>query len=181
MMNRDFDRNDRERRERELTEDEKIERDARSHHEFTLADAVGQVASDGFLKGASPVPRLRQIEMELVEYVNTHLLDSPGALKDALRVEIERNSSVLAKHLDAPLEGLSQILKGILRSDERLTLFVEEVDATWGRIYQERPVFERPGEPPDPDDPYTIEVVRKKLESLRGKLGGASAERMAGE
>ena len=41
-----------------------------------LADAVGQIASDGFLKGASPVPRLRQIEMELEEYIDTHLLES---------------------------------------------------------------------------------------------------------
>ena len=167
-MNRDPEKSDEPQRRRiELSDDEKIERDARSHHEFTLADAVGQIASDGLLKGASPVPRLRQIELELEEYIDTHLLDSPGALKDTLRVEVQRSASVLSRFLDSPLQGLDEILKGILSCNDRLTQFVEEVDATWGRIYQERPVFEKPGEPPDPDDPYTIETVRDKLEGLR--------------
>jgi hypothetical protein len=47
---------------------------------------------------------------------------------------------------------------------------VREVDARWGRDYDERPRFEAPGRPPAPDDPYTIESVRALLEALRDSL-----------
>jgi hypothetical protein len=45
---------------------------------------------------------------------------------------------------------------------------VRSADAEWGRTMGERPHFEKEGEPPHPEDPYTAESVRNALaEALR--------------
>jgi hypothetical protein len=44
---------------------------------------------------------------------------------------------------------------------------VREVDMEWGRMYQERPVFEREGQEAAENDPYTVAGVRRVLEGLR--------------
>ena len=46
---------------------------------------------------------------------------------------------------------------------------VREVDMEWGRREQERPRFERPGEPPAADDPYTVASVTETLADLRAR------------
>jgi hypothetical protein len=38
----------------------------------------------------------------------------------------------------------------------------------------ERPYFDRPGRPPDPDDPYTTESVRASLSRLLETLGAGA-------
>jgi hypothetical protein len=48
---------------------------------------------------------------------------------------------------------------------------VREADVEWGRVQGERPYFEREGLPPDPDDPYTFESVRKTLAGIIEQLG----------
>jgi hypothetical protein len=40
----------------------------------------------------------------------------------------------------------------------------------WGELYQERPLFQRTGQAPDPADEYTYESVRRKLILLLEKL-----------
>ena len=54
--------------------------------------------------------------------------------------------------------------------------FVRAVDAEWGRIYLERPHFDRPGRPPDRDDPYPEDGVRETLKGLLAALGGGDEE-----
>lgn len=48
--------------------------------------------------------------------------------------------------------------------------FVRQVDVRWGELYQERPMFQRPGQAPAPEDEYTDESVRQILTSLLEKL-----------
>ena len=52
---------------------------------------------------------------------------------------------------------------------------VRETDAEWGRVFGERPRFERDGCPPAPDDPYTLESVRAALAALAGGLPAGEA------
>ena len=66
--------------------------------------------------------------------------------------------------------ALAVIVEGILTSDESLQSFVTEVDAEWGRIYFERPYFQKEGQPPHPEDPYTHQSVRVSLEQLHEPL-----------
>jgi hypothetical protein len=47
---------------------------------------------------------------------------------------------------------------------------VREADAEWGRTFGERPYFDREGQPPHPDDPYTAQSVRAVLERLAESL-----------
>ena len=42
------------------------------------------------------------------------------------------------------------------------------------RTMMERPFFERPGQPPHPDDEYTLASVRAALEHLLGVILGAA-------
>jgi hypothetical protein len=45
-----------------------------------------------------------------------------------------------------------------------------EADVEWGRVFGERPYFEKKGCPPNPDDLYTTESVRTSLLQLIEKL-----------
>jgi hypothetical protein len=47
---------------------------------------------------------------------------------------------------------------------------VRNADCEWGRIMEERPFFEKEGAPPHPEDPYTIESVRRSLSDLLQQL-----------
>ncbi len=67
---------------------------------------------------------------------------------------------------DHPLAVLANYVRQVLGSDYLLRELVREADVEWGRVFGERPHFERPGRPPDPDDPYTIESVRSALSRL---------------
>ena len=61
-------------------------------------------------------------------------------------------------------------MRQVLGSEHLLRDLVREADVEWGRALGERPYFERPGQPPHPDDPYTIESVRITLSQLMEKV-----------
>jgi hypothetical protein len=79
-------------------------------------------------------------------------------------------SELLLKNLDRPLTVLAGYVQRVLGSEYRLKELVRETDVEWGRVYGERPHFEREGSPPHPDDPYTVESVRGRLSQLIEKL-----------
>ena len=82
-----------------------------------------------------------------------------------------RESETLFKMgYEQPLTVLALFCERILGSEGLLRDFVTEVDAQWGRIYLERPHFQKDGRPPDPDDPYTFASVRIALSELMVKL-----------
>lgn len=129
---------------------------------FDLAEAIGR-ENAGALKGASPVARSRQSLAEIEHHLETRLPDPEGSLRRTLLARLEDDAPLLGRHHDRPLAALQELLQLILATDPALESFVRDVDARWGREYQERPYFESGEGPPDPDDPYTLAGVRDLL------------------
>lgn len=157
-------------REQQAKTNAEIEREIRAERKFSLADAIGRMAGPGAMKGISPVTRKRQAEAELQAYLNRHVTDSGGVLT-ALLLRYVTQGDLLLEHLDQPLVALASQIERALASDYRMQELVRTADAEWGRTVGERPYFDREGQPPHPDDPYTAESVRavltQLLESLR--------------
>ena len=78
---------------------------------------------------------------------------------------------MLLKGFDQPLAVLAGCLQQVLGSEFELKELVRDADVEWGRVFGERPFFEKDGGPPDECDPYTLESVRSKLAQLAGGLG----------
>ncbi|MEM9539156.1 MAG: hypothetical protein AAGA60_06545 [Cyanobacteria bacterium P01_E01_bin.42] len=138
-----------------------IQRDILSGRKYSLAEAIGREGGS-FLKGESPVPRLAQAIAKLQMFVKQNLSDSSGALQAILYVDIETDSRV-SRYLDSPLIALDEILSSLLENQNLFYEFVNRVDRKWGQIYDERPYFQQPGQPPHPDDEYSHESVRSQL------------------
>ncbi|MDJ0517311.1 MAG: hypothetical protein QNJ74_14035 [Trichodesmium sp. MO_231.B1] len=133
--------------------------------EFTLADVIGQEGG-AFMKGESPVPKLVQVKTEINTLISQNLQDVSGVLQAVLYRWVEEDTARISKHLDAPLQALLGLLKSILENPPILYELVRQVDMLWGEINNERPYFQRPGQPPHPDDEYTHESVYQQLVEL---------------
>jgi hypothetical protein len=145
---------------------EAIEREIRSRREFNLGEALGRADGCGHLAGGSPISPLEQAETSALQFVAAHLDDPDGALAAVLARTIRSDGPTVARHIDRPLAGLVAVIDRLLARESWLADFVRDVDAEWGRRYQTRPHFDRPGEPSDPLDPYTIDSVRDALRRL---------------
>ncbi len=150
-------------------DDAELERKIRSERKFSLSDAIGRLAGSGMMKGISPVTRTRQAEALIKEYLDRHIGDAEGVLPAVLLRQIVQ-SELLLSNLDAPLDALASHLEQVLNSEYRLSELVREADVEWGRLYAQRPYFEREDRPSHPDDPYTITRVRAALRDLLGEL-----------
>lgn len=147
------------------------ESEIRRDRKFTLAEAVGREAA-GSLSGASPVALADQVLLEIAHLLESHLADSPGSLVRTILARLKLDPPLLARHFDQPAGALVEFLRITLGSESMLTSLVRDTDARWGRDYSERPHFETEGEPPHPDDPYTLAGVRALLEDLLENLSG---------
>jgi hypothetical protein len=154
--------------------DADLEREIRSERRFSLADAIGQMAGPGMMKGVSPVTRQQQAEAEIQVYLDRHLIDSAGVLPTVLLRQV-RASDLLLNNLDQPLAALTSHVRQILDSEYLQKDLVREADAEWGRVSGERPYFEKEGGPPHPDDRYTTDSVRASLSRLIEKLTAGEA------
>ena len=123
-------------------EDAELEREIRSQRKYSLDEAIGRAAGD-LLKGTSPVTHKRQAELEIEQYLEGHLADSEGALLIVLQREVRESEDLLERSYDQPLAALAGVTEHLLGLPERLRGFVRRVDAEWGRIYSERPYFDR--------------------------------------
>jgi hypothetical protein len=81
-----------------------------------------------------------------------------------------KESELLLHNFERPFFVLASFCRRVLDSDHLLKELVREADEEWGRVQGERPYFENEGSPPHPDDPYTLESVRKALSSLVDQL-----------
>ena len=133
----------------------------------TLADLIGSSGGGGFLKGGSPVPPLVQTMNALSLFVEEHLRDGSGALRAVLKRTIRSSEPVVGAHMRDPLGALEVLLSRFLERDAALQELVREVDVEWGRIMEERPYFQHPGQAAHPEDEYTHESVRTQLEALQ--------------
>jgi hypothetical protein len=151
---------------------EETEREIRTIREFSLNEAIGRIAGGGFMKGGSPVNRELQAELEIEEYLRRHLADSGGAMRSVLLRHL--GDSLLKSDYNQPLVALAEYIPRVLESEHLLEEIVREADAEWGRVHDERPYFEGSGRPPHPDDPYTLDSVRRTLLQLRERLGAGA-------
>ncbi len=145
------------------------ENEIRKGRKFSLAEAIGRQGA-GTLKGASPVPRSRQALMDLEAILETRLADPDGSLCSTLSSRLGQDLPLLDKHRDNPVGALKELLGNLLSSESALQTLVRDTDARWGRDYQERPLFNKPGQTPAPNDPYTPSGVRTTLEKLLAQI-----------
>jgi len=152
--------------------DAELERQIRAERKFSLAEAIGRMAGPGAMKGASPIDRKQQAVAEIEGYIGRHLSDGAGILSGVLLRRV-RESEILLKGYEQPLVALAGYLRQVLGSEYDLKEMVREADAEWGRVFGERPYFDKEGCPPPADDPYTLESVRAALTRLAGGLTSA--------
>lgn len=146
-----------------------LEREIRDGRKFTLAEAIGRLAGPGMMKGVSPVTRKQQAGAEIQTCLERRLLDGDGSLSAVLLREVGE-SELLLSNFDQPLVVLAAVVKQALDSEHMLQEIVRQSDFEWGRTFGERPYFQIEGRPSHPDDPYTVDSVRRSLESLLGSL-----------
>jgi hypothetical protein len=152
--------------------DADLEREIREGRKFTLAEAIGRLAGPGMMKGVSPATRKQQAEAAIETYLDRNLNTAAGALSVVLLRQVKQ-SELLLNNLDQPLVVLAAWVQRVLDSDYRLAELVRQADVEWGRVYGERPHFEREGAPAHEDDPYTAASVRGTLSQLLQKLAAA--------
>ncbi|MEB3289470.1 MAG: hypothetical protein VKI82_06115 [Leptolyngbya sp.] len=152
--------------------DAEIQQDIRRGRPFSLAAAIGQEAG-GFMKGESPVPKLVQAQGEALQILKANLEDLEGALQQVLTRWLEDDPIRLSRHLEDPVEAVKDLLNTVLDSPETLYDLVHQTDVLWGRLYDERPHFQKPGQAPHPDDEYTHASVRAALVACLQRLEAA--------
>jgi|SRR5215203_1047277 len=146
-----------------------VERQTRLGRKFTPEEAVARLAGPGAMKGASPVSPMLQAETEVGCWLRSHFTRAGDALPQLLHRHL-KGSELLLNNLDQPLIALAGYCSEVLASDYLLRDLVREADVEWGQTMGERPRFEREGFPEQPDDPYTVESVRKALDELLRQL-----------
>ena len=149
-----------------------VEREILQGRKFTPQEALARIAGPGAMKGASPVARSQQAEIEVGTWLGSNLADPDGALRVVLHRQL-KGSRLLLDNIDQPLVALAAFCRRILVTDHLLQDVVREADFEWGRMMDERPRFERAGVPAHPDDPYTAQSV---ADSLRDALDRLPAE-----
>ena len=121
------------------------------------------------MSGGSPTSRQTQAINALQVYLSTHTVDSCGALNSILMQWVE-NDANLAVNLDQPTVALAHTIDSILANESTLYEFVRQVDMRYGQLFQEIPIFQSPGDSPDPRDEYTHQSVTLILQALRSTL-----------
>jgi hypothetical protein len=165
------DNNDKQRSEA----DAELEREIRKERKFTVAEAIARMAGPGAMKGESPVPRQQQAALEIENWLRHHMLPGAGELEVVL-LRCIKESELLLDNFERPLFVLAAYCHQVLDSEYLLKELVRQADVEWGRVQGERPHFEKEGSPPDPDDPYTFQSVRKTLAGLIDALSLPSSQ-----
>lgn len=146
------------------------EQEIRHSRRFTMEEAMARMAGPGAMSGASPVSEVDQAGAEVGNWLRVHVSDPAGALKAVMHRHIKA-SRLFLDRIDRPLDAVAAYAERLLVSEELLKELVREADVEWGRMMDDRPHFEREGEAPNPDDPYTLEGVRNVLRAVAGQLG----------
>lgn len=150
-------------------EDLEICQEILAGRQFSLAEVIGREGGS-FLKGESPVPKLLQAKAEINLFIDSHLVDSSGALKAVLQSLVASDEAYVSRHLNSPLEALREFLEMLICNPQLLYEFVKQVDIQWGQLFGERPYFQQPGRASHPDDEYTHESVQQQLVKLLNSL-----------
>lgn len=154
---------------KDKTEPQDLTAEIRKGRKFDLTEAVGREAGSN-LKGASPISPAQQLLLQIGTILDNRLPDSDGSLKRTILTRFSDNPPLLARHFGDANGALVEFLGKVLDTPANLTELVRQTDARWGRDYDERPHFEKDGQAPHPDDPYTLNGVRMSLSALRHNL-----------
>jgi hypothetical protein len=146
-----------------------IEREIRMGRKFTMEEAIGRMVGPGAMKGVSPIPLQQQAAIEIENWFREHMAACGAELESVLLTNI-KSSELLLLHFQRPLFVIAAYCQQVLDSDYRLTELVREADVEWGQVYGEKPFFAKEGSPPNPNDPYTFESVRKTLHGILEQL-----------
>ena len=155
--------------EEERQSEAEAEIEIRQRRKFTPQEAIARIAGPGTMKGASPVSAEEQAENAVAAWLAGHIDDPARALQRVLQRHL-KGSKLLLENVDRPLAALAAHCRRLLASDQLLQELVREADCEWGRLMDERPFFDKAGDPPDPEDPYTIESVRAALDDALKQL-----------
>src|SRR5215471_19363893 len=112
-------------------QDAALEREIRRERKFSLNEALGRMAGQGSMNGASPVPLPQQAEFEIDRYLREHLSDASGVLPLAVLRRVTRSEAFL-HNPDEPLRVLSGYVRRLLESPDLLEELVREADMEWG-------------------------------------------------
>lgn len=151
---------------------QEIEREIRGHRSFSLSDAIGQSGA-GTMKGASPIPRSRQILMDLEDLLETRLVDLEGSLRRVILQDLRQSPLIPARETEDPEAILANWIRGILDTPSQLQELVRKADVRWGQDYDERPIFnlsDGPSPANPENDPYTPIKVEMVLRELLAQL-----------
>jgi hypothetical protein len=151
-----------------LPDAETIQREARLGRKFSLADVIAQAGGGSLMRGGTPVSDAEVARHTLLAFLDRHLSDA--ALEAALMDWVRAHPEHVERELKHPLGGLLRLLEETVRYDGLFTEFVRQVDVHYGRIMQEPPHFQKPGEAPHPDDEHTFDSVRATLSRLIAAL-----------
>ena len=154
--------------ENQNDEDLRLQQDILDSRPFSIAEAIGREGGT-FLKGESTVPKLVQVITTINTFIDRNLRDPSAALQATLHQWIKVDPRV-SQYKETPLVALEKILQSILDNPNLLYELVRQTDIKWGQMYDERPYFQKPGQPPHPDDEYTHESVTKDLQNLSVRL-----------
>ncbi len=149
--------------------DQNIENDIRLRQSFSIAGAISREGGD-FLKGGSPVPLVVQAQTSAKNWLRENLHDTDGALLSILFERVNDHLELFAEDPDHPLEILKKQLLEYVNSEGLLIELVRKTDVKYGQIMNERPIFQKAGEPGRIDDPYTHEGVKETLLELIEKI-----------
>ena len=164
---------DKDRDQQRVDAEAELEREIREARKFTPKEALARLAGPGAMKGASPISRVQQAEIEIGTWLRSHLTDPAGMLQLVVHRHLKGSDGLLSNP-DQPLTALTRFCRHVLNSDLLLKELVREADVEWGRSMEERPYFEREGVPHHPSDPYTPDSVRKALDEVLGQLEDTS-------
>ena len=155
--------------------DDALQKEIRQGRKFSVNEALGRMGGQGMMKGASPVSPRQQAELEIELYLRDHISDASGVLPVVL-FRYVKQSTLLLEGAEKPMNVLAACVRRVLDSPDLIKELVRLTDMEWGGRLGERPLFEKEGQPPHPEDPYTVESVRATLQRLLDKLatGGAS-------
>ncbi|NCO75632.1 MAG: hypothetical protein GW795_08125 [Cyanobacteria bacterium] len=151
--------------EENSSQDIDLQTDIIEHRKFSLAELIGREGGN-FLKGESPVPKILQLKTEIIFFINNNLQDLSGALQAVLQDYVNNEDDKISRYQDTPLKALSLMIEEVINNDNFFYEFVKEVDLKSGQMTGDRPYFQKPGQPPHPNDEYSHKSVKIQLINL---------------
>ncbi|MCW7753921.1 hypothetical protein OOT00_07980 [Desulfobotulus sp. H1] len=154
-----------EKEEKRKKQDTILQQEIRNNRKFSMAEAIGREGGH-FMKGHNPVPAIDRLVAKLNDFIRDHTRDTSRVLISVLQEKVKNNSLSLSEQSEKPFTFLHGLIRSYLDYPERLYELTRQADIKWGQINNEKPYFQKPGDPPHPEDEYSHESVAARLTDL---------------